>query len=175
MVRVRRTDGSGPELLLQEAAEVAGRGAADLQQVAVFARDVVHLLHLRQRGASWAPVVLLGQPVVDLDGDEGEQTPAQRLRVEPGVIAAHDAALFELADPLVHRGGGEADPARDLGVADAGIGLQQRQDLEIDFVHNADNSSRYAVDSSIYLTSIPMNQLSRSVYCRSLTVACQRP
>ena len=43
---------------------------------------------------------------------------AERLGVEPRVVAAHDAALLELADALVHRRGGEADPARDLGVAE---------------------------------------------------------
>ena len=40
--------GESSELLLQEASEVAGRGAADLQQKAVLAGDVMHLLNLRQ-------------------------------------------------------------------------------------------------------------------------------
>ena len=98
-------------------------------------------------------MVLLGEPVVDLNGDERQQPAAERLRVEPGVKAAHDAALFELADALVHRRGGETDPAGDLGVADAGIRLQERQNLEVFFVH-----------SPQYLHDFPTNRQYVEIY-----------
>ena len=58
-----------------------------------------------------------------------------RLRLHLGPVAADDPAGLQLADPLVHRRGGEAHLAGQLGVRQAGVAAQQLHEAQVDRVH----------------------------------------
>ena len=66
--------------------------------------------------------------------DEAEHVEAQPLAVEQGRVAAHVALLLQPPDARVHGRRRQVEPARQLGVGQAGIALQFGQDLAVEFV-----------------------------------------
>src|SRR5829696_7586228 len=92
-----------PNPIGEELVECGGIANADLQQEAVFARDVVDLLDLgqrdqrglRQRGAA---------PLVRTDEHEREQSEIDGSGIDVRVVSADGATLLELADPLEDSG-----------------------------------------------------------------------
>src|SRR5579884_2420281 len=94
----------GAEALAQEAAQRGGVRGAHLDEVAVLAGDVMHLLHLgdaREQGAG----LRRAERLVRADEDEGQQAEVHRVGVNARLVAAQDAARFELADALEDGGG----------------------------------------------------------------------
>ena len=64
-------------------------------------------------------------------GDVDLQREAGRGGVQPGDDGAHDAGLLEAADAVQRGGGGEADEPRELDVRAVRVGLQLRQQLDV--------------------------------------------
>src|SRR5262245_33583421 len=132
--RARRADGRDrAEALLEDAREVVGVGGTALDEIAVLAGDVVDLEHLRDRREALAGSDRVDR-VVAADEYEAEQAQLHGLRLETHLVAGDDAVLLELLDALEDGRGRHAELACDLGVRDARVLLQERQDLEVDGV-----------------------------------------
>src|SRR5262249_18013016 len=123
------------EAVAEDAAKGLGVGDAQLDEVAVFARDLVDLLDFGDPGklATYGERAdFLGGP----DEDEGEQAEGDGGGVEAGFVAADDATGFEFAYALVDGGGGHANLAGDLGVGHTGVLANNRQDLAVNVVNH---------------------------------------
>ncbi len=72
--------------------------------------------------------------MADRHADEGGYVFAQAPRVNDGVIAGDDSAIFEFLDPLDHRRRRQAYLFAEFGERGFTMLLEQGQDLEIDRV-----------------------------------------
>src|SRR5688500_11639207 len=149
--RLRRADPiERPDAFGEEIVECGGVTNADLQHEAVFARDVVDLLDLRERDERG-----LGQrstaTLVRADEHEREQSEIDGSRIDVRVVAADGAALLELPDPLEDCGWRQADTPADLGVRDSGVRLERFEDGKgglVDHAPNLANSRRIVNNTS---------------------------
>jgi hypothetical protein len=91
--------------------------------------DLGHRAQHLLEGAA-RPRVVLGQGGGDV---RLEREPGRR-RVEPGVDHPDDAGLLQVPDPVERRGGGQADRAGELHVRHISIRLEQRQQMNVNFI-----------------------------------------
>ena len=70
--------------------------------------------------------------MADRDADKSRHVLAHLPRIHRSVIAGDDAAVFELFDPLDHRGRREPDLFAKLDQRNSAVLLQNRDDLQID-------------------------------------------
>ena len=97
------TIGMAPMHAAEDGAIFAHVAHADFQKIVEAAADHVafeDLLHRLDGGVEGLERCLVGG--FETDGDEDHQGLAQRLRVEPCVIAGNDAILFQLRMRSVH-------------------------------------------------------------------------
>ena len=104
----------------------------EAHEVAVVARDAVALDDLG--GAPGELGHLLQLPRRRPDAQHHAQRVAERARVELGAVARDRTGLLEPREPVRHRGGGEADAAAELGVRQAGVGLDLLEQGDVDAV-----------------------------------------
>jgi hypothetical protein len=103
---------------------------ANLDQVAVFTRNVMDLQHFRAIGERLG-YALIGRGLVAPDRDECKQTQAKSLRVDLRTIAANDASRFEFPDPLENSRWGQPNRAGNIDLGFAGVCLKLVENLEI--------------------------------------------
>lgn len=115
VVRVDLTAGKAPSFFAQQPAQRLRVGSPHLGDAAVFTRDVMNLLHLRDLGELESGE-LLASRFVRSNEDEREQTVTKRLRVQLGVIPFDDPPLLQLSNPFEHSGGRHVDPPGYFGV-----------------------------------------------------------
>ena len=104
----------------------------DLQEVVVFAGDVVAFGHLGDvaddgdEGAGDFAAHLL-----QLDGAEDDEAQVQFLRVEHGDVLLDEAAAFQAFEPFEDGGGGEVHAGGQLLGGQAGVFLEAAQDIQV--------------------------------------------
>ena len=114
---------------------VAGIGHGDAHQVIGVARHQVALQDVRAiphrlfEGLESFLALALQR---DFGEDAGR--PADRGLVDDGDVATDDAARLQLPHPAVTGRGREIDVRRQIGVRHAAAGLQQGEDLTIDYI-----------------------------------------
>ena len=84
----------------------------------------------------WATRVSRG-PVGGAQGDESQQPLVEGLRVQMRRVAANHAAAFELPQPFEHGRGGKAHQPCDFNLRDAGVVLEEVENLKVDGVEHA--------------------------------------
>src|SRR5690606_3174464 len=135
-----------------------GGGAADFDEIAVLARDVMNLLHARDAGQLNAEVFAPGR-LVGLDEDEGQQSALDLSRIEAGRVTLNDASAFELADALEHRRRRHSEGPPELSVGDPRVSLQQVQNLKVPIVQHPGILGRHRrfVNGSQYIQAKRLN------------------
>lgn len=103
---------------------------ANLDQVAVVARNVMDLQHFRAIGQRLG-YALIGRSLVAPDCDERQQAQAKSLRVDLRTIAANDASCFEFPDSLENSRGSEPNRSGNVDLGLAGVCLKLVENLEI--------------------------------------------
>lgn len=76
----------------------------------------------------------VGLRAVILERDRNDQRHAETLPVEQGDLGADHARLAKPVETPAHRGLGQMDGLRNLGVGPAVVGLNEAQDLPIEIV-----------------------------------------
>ena len=109
----------------------------DLHEVAIFAVNVMQLLHLRKLGEAESRFKAT-DPLVRPHQDEGGQAQADRAGVDPG-LPLDDTQLLQLAQPL-EDGRGQPNASSDLR-------LEYGEDLQVDGVERRRGSLRHPADS----------------------------
>src|SRR5512143_1249027 len=130
----------------KHAAEVLRVDGAHLDEIAVFASDVVDLEHLgclgdRLRHAVGS--VRIGRP----HEHERQQAEADGGRIDQRGVTAHDAALLELADALEDRRRSQPDLPCELGVRRPAVFLKNRQYFR---VRTVDHSEMMAANGRLF-------------------------
>jgi len=91
--------------------------------------------HLLERVAR--PGVVPGQRRRDVHGERE----ARRGGVEPGRDDPDHAALLQVADPMQRGGRGEADRAGQLHVGHIGIRLEEREQMNVNFIKRSGHTT----------------------------------
>jgi two-component system, cell cycle response regulator len=114
---------------------------ARLDQIAVFASYMVYLEYLRdfREGLTDSPGA---DPLLGPNQYERGQAQAYGGGIDLRGVALNDTPLFQLANPIEYGGGRHIEAAGDIGVAGAGVGLQQLQDGEIGGIEHGSSDQR---------------------------------
>src|SRR3989440_8238673 len=124
-----------PAQVPQDALQALEIRCRDLQDAAVFARDMMTLEHARvllQVAHPWFIADVVGVRIAH--GDEGRDRETSPPAIHSRVVAGDVTRLLESLHPLHHRGPGQADLVSDRLVARAPVGAEDAQDLAVDGV-----------------------------------------
>ena len=106
---------------------------AHLDQIAVVAGDMVDFEHFGMIGKGLRDAVP-GTEFIAPNGDERQQSEAERLGVDLRRIAAKDSTGFELSHALQHGGRRQAHGPGDFDLGFPRVGLEEIENLQIDVV-----------------------------------------
>ena len=104
----------------------------DLEKIVVFSGNIVAFGHLGDvlddgdEGPGDVAVHLL-----QLDGAENDEAQVQFLRVQDGDVLANEAAALQPLEAFEDRGGGQVHPGGQFLGRQAGVLLQQAQDVQV--------------------------------------------
>ena len=117
--------GDRREFLHQQVFQLLAIADDDLEQVVVFAGDVVAFEHVGELADAVAEDVdVFAGVALEADVDKTEQVKAELFAVEQRSVALDEACLFQAAQAGVDGGGREVQAAGQLGVGDAALLLE---------------------------------------------------
>src|SRR3712207_6859141 len=134
--RPRAGDASDPVQRADGGLQCRDVGHPDLEHVALAAGDPPAVLDLGHRGQRLLDAGLVDRVALD-DAHQRGDPQAHRRVVHDRPVAGDDPGRHQLADPLVHRGRGEAHPPGQLGVARPPVGAQQVDQVLVDGIDGA--------------------------------------